>query len=294
MTQDEARVNQKLVQLLANFSATLDKVGIDQSLSEVELIFCHVLGVDRLTLYLHGDKLIQDTHLVAIEEIIENRRTRYPLQYILGESWFYGRRFVVSPAVMVPTPETELLCETALRIVRSHETPHPRIIDLGVGSGVIAVTLACEVDNCMVTALDVSPEAIAVARQNARAHGCLGKIEFRESEFFSAIGPDERFDLILSNPPYIRESDYESLPPEVLADPQIALVSGPEGLDAIEIIIREAPQYLAPGGRIMFEIGPNQVEPIVAEVESDRRYSAYDIVKDLNERDRLVILSCHS
>lgn len=270
----------------------LEEAGIAAGKAEVEIILCHLLDCDRLQLYLHGTTLIHQEHLEKFEEILRQRLTRYPLQYILKEAWFYGRKFFVSPSVMVPTPETEILCEAALRFVRKAELAHARILDVGVGSGVIAVTMARELKEVSVVALDVSEDAIAVAKQNAEVLGASAKIEFRRSNFFSAVDRSEQFDLILSNPPYISESEYVLLPPEVLADPKISLTAGQEGLDAIEVILREAPNYLAPGGRIFFEIGYNQADQVAALTESDARYSSIAILRDLNEIDRVVILSC--
>jgi len=283
-------VIEQLPKLVSEKAAVLESAGIDQARPEIELILCHLLDVDRLHLYLDGAKKIDDQIISKLDEIIARRATRYPLQYILEESWFYGRKFFVSPAVMVPTPETELLCETALGYCRYRKYECPRILDIGVGSGVISVTMANELSNCRILALDNSPEAINVARKNAQDLGGTERIEFRESDFFSSVLPDERFDLILSNPPYITEADYKTLPPEVLADPKQALTSGEDGLDAIREILRKAPDHLAEGGRIMFEIGYNQSEKIADMTATDPRFTSLSILKDLNDIDRVVIL----
>ncbi len=287
-------MNNTLPQLIGKYSVMLDHAGIDQSLAEVELILCHLLNVDRLHLYLDSEKLITEQHIARLDEIIAKRCTRYPLQFILGEAWFYGRRFIVTPAVMAPTPETELLCETALKIIGNKKLSSPRILDIGVGSGVISVTLAKELPDCKVVAVDISTEALDVARQNVLAYTCADKIELRQSDFFSAVKPDEQFDIIISNPPYIAEPDYDTLPPEVLADPKIAMTAGTDGLDAIRVIVQEAPNYLAPNGRIMFEIGCEQAEQVAKLTETDNRYSSIDILKDLNDRDRIIVLACNN
>ena len=193
---------------------------------------------------------------------------------------------------MVPTPETELLCETAIGFVREKGLARPRLLDIGVGSGVIAVTVAAELDKCEVLAIDCSPEAIKVARRNATDLGVGDKIEFRQSDFFAEIRPDEKFDLILSNPPYISDSEYNSLPPEVLADPKTALLAGEDGLDAIRVILHDAPDYLAEGGLIMFEIGYRQSQRVAELTENDDRYRSIVILKDLNDVDRVVALGC--
>ncbi len=281
-----------LSSLITGKAKTLHEVGIDQAETEVEIILCYLLNTDRLHLYLNGYHVLTNSTLTKLDTIIQKRATRYPLQYILGEAWFYGRRFYVSPDVMVPTPETEVLCETAIGFVREKKIAKPRILDLGVGAGVIAVTLAKELRDCSVLAVDISPKAIEVARRNAGDMKVAEKVAFRESDFFSAIAQDEKFDLILSNPPYISEKKYETLPPEVLADPKVALLAGADGLAAIKVILRDAPNYLAPSGRIMFEIGYRQAEAVTRLIEKDDRYTSIIIIKDLNDIDRVVILSC--
>jgi len=241
--------------LISELRERLEGVGIDQSLAEVELILCHVLQCDRITLYLDGIKLLTPEKLKQVEDIVEKRLTRHPLQFILGEAWFHGRRFFVNEHVMAPTPETELLCEQALAFIEARDLDSPRIVDVGIGSGVVSVTLGCELKNASIVGLDISEEAIEVAERNIELYSLSERIEVRQSDFFAAVQPGEEFDLILSNPPYIAEPDYGGLDPEVKADPKIAMTSGEDGLDAIRMFIREAPNFLAPGGRIAFEIG---------------------------------------
>ena len=278
--------------LITEKAKVLEDVGIDQGHAEIEIVLCHLLKCDRMNLFLSGALLINDDLLSRLEDIVKRRATRYPLQYILEESWFYGRRFFVSPAVMIPTPETELLCKTAIRFVKKADLKKPRILDMGVGSGVISVTIAKELADCQIVAVDISPDAIEVAKRNARDLGTADKIEFRQSNLFEAITDDEKFDLILSNPPYISDEEYKTLPPEVLADPKIALTSGEEGLDAVKLVLRDAPNYLAGGGRLMFEIGYNQAERVQEVTATDDRYRSIVILKDLNDIDRVVLLAC--
>lgn len=282
-----------LPRFITEKARVLEAVGITAGKAEVELILCYLLNCERLELFLKGGAVLDDDLRVRFDEILNRRATRYPLQFILGESWFYGRRFSVSPAVMVPTPETELLCEAAVGYAKRQKYIAPRILDLGVGSGVISVTVANELPTARIVALDISPDAIAVAKSNASALGGIERIEFRQSDYFSAVQPDERFDLILSNPPYISDEEYKHLPPEVLADPKISLTSGDEGLDAVKVILRDAPRFLAPNGRIMFEIGYNQADRVSQLTENDSRFGSIVIIKDLNDIDRVVILSCN-
>jgi release factor glutamine methyltransferase len=278
--------------IIAGKAKLLSAVGIDEATNEVELILCHVLECTRTQLYLNGSAALNDRHWSECDRIIERRRTRHPLQYILGEAWFYGARFRVTPAVMVPTPETEILCELALGFVAERQLSRPRILDVGTGSGVIAVTMARELDSCEVVAVDISTDALEVARGNAVDLGVDELITFHESDLLSSIKEDVVFDLILSNPPYIAEPDYADLPPEVKADPKLALTSGPEGLDSIKKLLAAAPDHLSPRGRLMFEVGFDQAERVADLTSEDDRYQSIVIRKDLGYIDRVVILGC--
>lgn len=277
--------------LIKNAEKKLEAAGIESPTAEVEIILEHLLDVERLSLYLHGAQLIDDSILGKFREIVDKRITRYPLQYILGEAWFYGRKFRVTPAVMIPTPETEILCDLAINYLKNESIAAPEILDVGVGSGVISVTVAAELPNARVTALDISPEALEVACQNAVALGQSGRIDFVRTDGFDALPESVKFDLILSNPPYIAEDEYKSLPAEVLADPKISLVSGKEGLDFIRRLIQDSPRFLKEKGRLMFEIGYDQADKILELTKDDNRYRSLSIIKDLNDIDRVVILS---
>lgn len=283
-----------LNQTLAQAARRLESSGIDSGAVEAEIILCHLLDCDRLELFLEGAKRLTPELLERFDAIVERRKSRYPLQYILGEAYFYGRRFVVNESVLVPTPETELLCENAVRYLLYRKETNPLILDMGCGCGVIAVTVKLEYPRGDVIACDISESALAVARSNAKAL-LAGDVKFVESDLFSAFAEDERFqnafDLILSNPPYIGDIEYPALPPEVKADPRVALTSGPEGMDLIVKLVDEAPRFLKSDGRLMFEIGYNQAEKVRALVEKDNRYESIVIMKDLNDIDRIVILS---
>lgn len=277
-------------QLIKDAEERLRQAGIESPAAEVELVLLHLLEVERIDLYLYGDRLINDNILAKFQKIIEKRATRYPLQFILKEAWFYGRRFFVSPDVMIPTPETELLCVTALNFLKYGKLNAARVLDLGVGSGVISVTVAAEYDKVEITAVDISENALKIAQKNAATFGVSKKVSFICSDLFDALDTKQKFHLILSNPPYISDGEYNGLPPEVLADPKISLVSGSEGMDIINRIIRQAPNYLVEGGAVMFEIGYDQAEKVAKAVEQDERYKSYSILKDLNNIDRIAFL----
>ncbi|RKX27935.1 MAG: hypothetical protein DRP46_09370 [Candidatus Zixiibacteriota bacterium] len=197
-------------QLIKDAEHKLREAGIETAATEVEIILQSILDVERIAIYLHGWTLIDNHTLEKFNNIVARRATRYPLQYILGEAYFYGRKFLVDPDVMVPIPETELLCELAINYVRNESIESPQILDLGTGSGVIAVTMAAELPDSWVTAADISRAALTMARKNAAMSEVSGQIQFLVSNLFDSIDPDSKFDLILSNPPYICESDYKT------------------------------------------------------------------------------------
>jgi release factor glutamine methyltransferase len=190
---------------------------------------------------------------------------------------------------MVPTPETELLVETTLRIARQFPDQSTRVLDIGTGSGVIAITLSLECPQLKVYATDLSGSALKTAKQNAGRLAPEYPLAFLQSNLFEGLSMMEPFQIIVSNPPYIAEPDRGTLPPEVLADPPCALFAGEEGLDIIRQLISKAPDHLARPGYLLFEIGYNQSRPVFDLVQSDGRYVACTLLKDLNDIDRVVV-----
>jgi release factor glutamine methyltransferase len=279
-----------LNKLIAEAGARLQEVGIEAGPTEAELILCDLFDFDRLHLYLDGPSMIDDDILQKFNDIIEKRLTRYPLQYILGNAWFYGRKFLVNEDVMVPCPETELLLETALRATRFCGSDPVRLLDIGVGSGVVAVSARLENEDLDITAVDISEDALHVARVNAGRFEVEDKIRFFKSDLFEVFGPDDKFDIIVSNPPYVSDSEYEQVEPEVKADPKLSLLAGSTGLDVIQRLIAEAPDHLMRPGFLLFEIGFDQADEIFELVKDDGRYCDYSLLKDLSDIDRVVIL----
>ena len=278
-----------LNKLIAEAGSRLQEVGIEAGPAEAELILCDLLDFDRLHLYMHGPSMIDDDLIQKFNHIIERRLTRYPLQYILGSAWFYGRKFLVNEDVMVPCPETELLLESLLRATRICKSTPVRVLDVGVGSGVVAISAKLENGALDITAVDISESALQVARANAERFDVEDHIRFVRSDLFKAIDSSERFDIIASNPPYISEREYEEVAPEVKADPRLALLGGPRGTDIIERLLAEAPDYLTRPGYLMFEIGYDQSRAIFDLVQNDNRYCEFSLLKDLSDIDRIVI-----
>ena len=189
--------------------------------------------------------------------MIQRREAREPMQYILGSAGFMGLDFHVEPGVLCPRPDTEILCEEAIRRIR----PGDRVLDIGTGSGALSVSMAHHAKGCSVTAVDVSDTALRVAAGNAKANGA--DVRFVKSDCFTALC-GEVFDVIVSNPPYISREEMETLMPEVTREPELALFGGEDGLDFYRRICREAPAYLKMGGCLLFEIGWQQKDDVSA------------------------------
>jgi release factor glutamine methyltransferase len=220
--------------------------------SEARLLLMHAGSVTATEIAAHPERDLPSSRLPEFMSLVARRAAGEPIAYLLGTREFYGREFKVTPAVLIPRPETELLVEIALSKVSRGGTP--RILDLGAGSGCVAITLALEL-GCEVTAVDVSPDALAVARDNAMRLGA--RVKFIESDWFAAV--DGRFDLIVGNPPYVAEGDPHLSEGDLRFEPMGALTSG-DGLDAIRRILADAPRHLAPGGWLFLEHGYDQAE----------------------------------
>ncbi len=251
-----------------------EKKEIPNPRLDAELLLSHVLDWKRIDLYVKHETTISQKNLDAFRAFVERRAKREPLQYILGGTEFWGLKLKVTPDVLIPRPETETLVEEALKVAQGVESP--QILDIGTGSGAIAITLAKNLPTAKMIATDISPEALDVARENAAAHGVSDRIEFILSDIapwktFEAQA--KTFDLIVSNPPYIAVQDIEALQPEVsLHEPRLALDGGKAGFELPEKILKEAGPFLKPGGVLLMEIGEGQAEtlrPLITEARRD-------------------------
>lgn len=225
--------------------------------SEARLLLGHVLGRPPAWLIAHDDEVLDEDALLGFASLAARRAGGEPVAYLVGQREFFGREFEVSPAVLIPRPETELLVEIALARVGADGAA--AILDLGTGSGCLAVTLALELPKARVTAVDASAAALAVARQNAERHGI--NVRLLQADWFGALA-GERFDLIVANPPYIAAADPHLSAGDLRHEPQMALSSGADGLDAIRHIVADAPAHLASGGHLLLEHGYDQAAAV--------------------------------
>ncbi len=248
----------------------LGSKGVEQPRADAEVLLAHVLGVERIQLYLNYDKPLAPHELARYRAMIRRRASSEPTQYITGRQEFWSLDFEVTPDVLIPRPETEVLVERGLEILNSGPA---FILDLGTGSGAIAIALAHECPDFRVIAVDRSFGALRVATRNAARNGVIEHIYFVLTDLFEALSPEPVFDLIVSNPPYISEMEFLDLAPEIANyEPHSALRGGGvHGLDLIRRILAQFPWYLKPGGSMLMEIGLGQAE--ILEKEMSRGFS---------------------
>lgn len=249
---------------------------------DAELLLLHVAGITRADLLTHPERELTERQSNHYQAAITRRAHHEPVQHILGKQEFYGREFIVNRLVLIPRPETEHVVEAALAI-----RPEPKsILDIGTGSGILAITLALELPYATVTAMDISPAALAVAQKNAQQTGAGERVRFVISDLFAALG-DERFDCIVSNPPYIATS--EVLEPQVREyEPATALYAGEDGLAIYRRLIPEATKHLATGGHLLLEIGHGQRD-VLEQLLAGSGFEDIRFVDDLQGIPRVVI-----
>lgn len=241
-------------------AARLEKAGIPDPRLDGEYLLAHVLGRPRLAVCLAGDEALTPAAADAYRALLARREEREPLQYILGDTGFYGRSFRCDPRALIPRPETELLCEQAFMALKILPQP-AQVLDLCCGTGAIGLTLALEAPACRVTLTDLSHDALSLCRENAARLNASAA--FCQGDLFEGVG-GAHYHLIVSNPPYIPEAVCPTLQAEVLREPLLALDGGKDGLDFYRRIAREAPGHLLPGGFLMLEIGFDQGESVPA------------------------------
>jgi release factor glutamine methyltransferase len=280
------RPGKTVLEVINATTAFFQERGVESPRLNIELMLAHALNKKRLQLYLEFERALDEPTLGTLRAMVRRRAAGEPLQYILGKTEFHGLEFAVDNRALIPRPETELLVEEVISACKKVGGVH--ILDLGTGSGCIAVTLAKNLPAGSVTATDRSVPALELARQNAATHGLADRIEFVESDLFAALGA-KKFDWVVSNPPYLPESEADKLAREIRDhEPREALFAGDDGLAVIRRIIAEAPPFLVPGGHVAIEIGAGQSEA-VQQLFRDAQYAIAKVVKDLQNHERLVV-----
>jgi release factor glutamine methyltransferase len=278
-----------IVARVTRAAATLEIAGLSatDARQDASVLARHVLGWSLEHWLGHQRDIAPDDFDAAFAPVIARRAAREPVAYIVGEREFYWRPFAVTAATLIPRPETELLIDAAIRA--SGALRFPQIIDVGTGSGCIAVTIAAELPHATVLATDISAPAIEVAKANAARHGVADRVEFRRGAFFAGLnGP---VDMILSNPPYVPARDRATMAPEVEGhEPAQALFSGGDGLDCIRSLIALTPDMLRAGGSLIFEFGFGQAEHIKQLIACQPALRLHDLLPDLQGIPRVAVV----
>ena len=277
----------KLIKWTADY---LSKKGIDTARLDAELMLAYLLKTDRTRLYMNFDQPLTKDELSNFKKLLERRAKHEPLQYITEHQEFWSLSFKVSPSVLIPRPETELLVEESIMELSKSfpEEESIEILDIGTGSGALAAALASELKGAHLTGVDISPEAARLARENIEANNLSSSVSILEGDLFEPVG-DKSFHLIVSNPPYIPHGDLDSLQPEVAEfEPLSALDGGDDGLDYYRRIIPESLKYLIPGGWLMLEHGKGQSGDIISIFKERSAFTDIESINDLAGIDRVV------
>jgi release factor glutamine methyltransferase len=274
-----------VLELIQNTTAFLQRKGVESPRLSIEYLLAEALGKRRLDLYLDYDQRLPEQILEPLRDKVRRRSEGEPLQHLLGSWEFYGRRFKTDRRALIPRPETERLAELMLKQIPADMSAAPRLADIGTGSGVLAITLALERPGLEVVATDISADTLALARENALAHGVDGRIKWLQTDLLSRVETD--FDFLVANLPYIPTAEMAKLPREVRHDPRLALDGGADGLDVIRRFIVEAPSHLKPGAGVLLEIGISQAAG-VADILEQQKYRDIYVEKDYQGVERFV------
>jgi release factor glutamine methyltransferase len=278
-----------VLEVIQRSSDFLARKGVETPRLQIELLLAHVLQLPRLKLYLNFERSLTEPELQVLREMVRRRGEREPLQHILGSTAFGDLEIKVNRDALIPRPETELLAEHASRWLSTLAARPSIALDFATGSGCLAITLAVKCPAAQVHALDVSPQALALARENAHRHGVVERIQFYLGDGLAAVPSALRFDLLVSNPPYIPSAEIALLQPEVRDyEPRLALDGGPDGMDFFRRLAREAGPFLAEGGRLMLEFGDGQ-ESGLSDLFTREDWVIEAIEKDYSGRPRIFI-----
>ena len=274
------------IQKSADFLA---KKGVEPPRLQAELLLAHVLKMPRMKLYLNFDRALTTAETDSLRELIKRRAVREPLQHIIGSTSFCGYEIAVTRQALVPRPETEMLAELGWQFLSANHGQPVTALDFGTGTGCIAIALAAHCPEARIIALDLSPDALALARQNVELNRLTERVQFVHGDGFAPLPPETQFDLIVSNPPYIASAEIETLEPEVRDfDPRLALDGGADGLSFYRRLAREARPFLKPAGKIMLEFGDGQGGDIQNIFEGEK-WIVEEIKSDYSQRPRILV-----
>ena len=279
--------------------------GVLEPRASAEVLLAHVLGLSRLDLYLRYDQPLAPEELARFKVLMVRRRQGEPVAYLTGHREFWSLDFQVAPGVLIPRPETEILVSAALEAARNKmvgtglqptatatgQEGDQRLwgVEIGVGSGAVVVALAKELPQMDWLALDLSAAALTVARDNARRHGVGGRLHFVRGDLVSGLKPGPRFALLVANLPYVPRAEWEQLPKDIRDfEPREALLGGEDGLDLIRPLVRQAQQYLPPGGCLALEVGAGQAEQVLELLRATETYEQLESLEDYQGIQRVV------
>lgn len=274
----------------------LGKKNVESPRLQIELLLAHLLKMPRMNLYLNFERPLTNEETDALRELIKRRGQREPLQHIIGSTSFYGFEITVNKNALVPRPETELLAETGWNFLSTINSQPSTALDFGTGTGCIAIALAAKCPNAKIIALDVSADALALAKENVAKNKVADRIEFVQGDGFAGLKnwwgerPREpQFDLLISNPPYISTAEIKTLQPEVKNfDPRAALDGGADGLDFYRMFASQAKPFLKSTGKIMLEFGDGQAE-VIRQIFESEKWIVEEIKSDYSQRERILI-----
>ena len=276
--------------LLGECGGRLAAAGIDQPALEAAWLVEYVLSLSPLMQRVDAERRITAADCERVRALVARRANREPLQYVLGTQEFYGRDFCVTPSVLIPRQESALLVDEAVR--RCAHTPSATVVDVGTGSGCLAVSVALALPEARVLAIDASADALAVAQANMEQHGLDARIECMQGDLLAPLaecGFVSQIDVIVSNPPYIPDLDLVTLQPEVRCfEPHLALAGGPDGMDVHRRLLQQAPVYLKSDGVLLLEVGLGQAAAVCREAEESGWFRTYDVLRDEGGIDRVV------
>lgn len=269
---------------LTKASEKLQAAGVTEARREASSLLEFILQQNSAYLIAHSDDQLAANHKMIFDACVRRRADREPQQYVTGRCEFWRLEFELTPDVLIPRPETEILVEAAIEVLQSSD--NPRFCEIGVGSGCIAVSILHSVKNSTAIASDVSAAALQIAARNAVKHGIDERLNLRQADLFEGI--DERFDLIVSNPPYVPDDDIDGLQPEVRDfEPRSALAGGADGLDIVRLVVGDSSQVLCPGGVLLVEIGHDQAKRVAKFFDKDV-WQEVEFLRDLQNIDRVV------